>query len=701
MVQGMIYNVLLCIIILSCSRVQLQAQNDPSVQNQEQTSIADETEVHAKETAAEISRKLSVIIGTNAGLFGMDRWGTKTLLWQGGAVRKILRTNEYWALLTDQGIAKSTDLLVWETCNTGLPSKTLKIYEEGTASFVQIVQDIKDLAILPNLPNVMVCAVKDAVFLSQDAGRTWQNLGTPHPRTDGIKAVGLALLPELTVFVSHSIYGVSYFNTEKPSGKWAGINAGLESMETLDNPDEVSCFTVVYQDAQTAPVLYASQTFRGRIYRLDWERKTFIPIFTDDKAFSVVDSLQANNSTLRFIQQGAVRELFVQKDPKAPLQSWYNTELLQFIREIPETFGLHPSCLFMQENVFNPDSTVINLSELWLLFDEPAHTASEKEGLYIPLGYALEERQVQSYIDLLKEHQLNMIVIDMKDDYGRLRFNPNNPALLEKGRIFSPMDLDMFLSKMKEAGIYTVARLVVFKDPELVKKEEGRFAVWDTSTNKPWIGYNKATRGYYDERWVDPFSEGVWEYNTSVAVELYERGFDEIQFDYIRFPTDGDNIGNAEFRWQDPRMDKDSAILSFLHHVRSRLKAPISIDIYGSNGWYRSGSRTGQEVELLSRYVDVICPMYYPSHFEQDFLAQKPAQERPYRIYYYGTLRTKVISRNTVVVRPWVQVFFLNVSYDRQYYNKDYVRRQVEGVGAAGEGGFTYWNNSGRYDDIM
>ncbi|GHV75021.1 hypothetical protein AGMMS49940_23230 [Spirochaetia bacterium] len=199
---------------------------------------------------------------------------------------------------------------------------------------------------------------------------------------------------------------------------------------------------------------------------------------------------------------------------------------------------------------------------------------------------------------------------------------------------------------------------------------------------------------------MDPYSEVVWEYTAAIAEELHRRGFDEIQFDYIRFPTDGVNLGDAQYRWRENGMDMESAILSFMRHIRSRVDAPISIDIYGANGWYRTGARTGQEVELLAPYVDVICPMYYPSHFEQDFLAQNPAELRPYRIYYQGTQRTERIGRGQIIVRPYVQAFFLNVSYDRKYYNPDYVRRQIEGVRDAGGNGFIYWNNSGRYDDI-
>jgi hypothetical protein len=147
-------------------------------------------------------------------------------------------------------------------------------------------------------------------------------------------------------------------------------------------------------------------------------------------------------------------------------------------------------------------------------------------------------------------------------------------------------------------------------------------------------------------------------------------------------------------------MDMESAILSFLRHARSRVRAPISIDIYGANGWYRTGARTGQEVELLAPWVDIICPMYYPSHFEQHFLAQDPPELRPWRIYYHGSLRTARIARGQVVVRPWVQSFKLNVSYDRQFYGPEYVMHQVRGVREAGRGGLTYWNNIGRYDEV-
>ena len=198
---------------------------------------------------------------------------------------------------------------------------------------------------------------------------------------------------------------------------------------------------------------------------------------------------------------------------------------------------------------------------------------------------------------------------------------------------------------------------------------------------------------------MDPYSEEVWAYNVAISQELIARGFDEIQFDYIRFPTDGYNLSDASYRFRDNNMNMESGLISFLRYARENIQAPIGIDIYGANGWYRSGARTGQDVEMLSHYVDVICPMFYPNHFEQNFLDYAPAAERPYRIYYFGGYRNSLLARNKVLIRPWVQAFYMNVSYDRIYYNKDYVKRKFS-VFEILNMGYMYWNNSGRYDDI-
>jgi hypothetical protein len=651
----------------------------------------------------------AVFAGTDEGLFAVDPAGKLSPLYSGGSVKKILfapgedsAADGTMILLGSEGIMVSADMRNWEPRNQGLPVKTIKIFQNGDKTFLPVVQEIKDLKFNPADPHIMVCATKDRVYLTRDQGRSWKNLGAPTYRTNGIKAVAAAFMPvgntsELTVFLSHSTYGLHYIHPDRSGAQWAELNRGLERLETTDNADEVADIAVM----RNASDIFVSQTFRRRIYRLDWSQKKFDLIWSDKSPFGTVDSLYAGETDLCFLYEGTVASVDIDG-----LNLRERPELLESVRLV--TAQTKPHCMVLQ------DDEKITLSELWLL-DEPEpsveaesqgspsaqnmHAALNREGIYLPVNHAMDSRSLQPYLDTIQKGALNMIVIDMKDDYGRLRFTPNNPAISGKGRVFRPLDIDVFLADMKGRGIYTIARVVVFKDPELAAKENGRFAVWDRSKAQAWVGYN-SDKSIIDERWVDPYSEEVWEYIAATAEELHERGFDEIQFDYIRFPTDGVNLGDARYRWQEQGMDMESAILSFLRHVRARVKAPISIDIYGANGWYRTGARTGQEVELLAPWVDVICPMYYPSHFEQHFLAQHPPELRPWRIYYHGTLRTVRIARGQAIIRPYAQAFFLNVSYDRKYYNPEYVLRQVEGVRAAGSGGLTYWNNVGRYDDL-
>jgi hypothetical protein len=720
--------------------------------------------------------EVPLIIGTAEGLYALDMWGDLSTLWQGGGVRKIAAAGNAWVLLSDAGVFWSDDLVNWEDRSRGLPVKTIKVFRDGEKSFLPVVQELKDLKVHPGDPALIVCATKDTVYLSRNSGQSWTSLGMPSYRTNGIKAVAAAYLPELTVFLSHSVYGIHYLQPGRQGAAWTELNEGLEKLDTTDNADEIADIAVVQTEGETR--IYASQTFRRRIYTLDWDRKRFDLLWAGpDEMPGTIDSLNpvsdpgpAGESPprvvegLRFVMDGVVGELTLGAgaSPASPSASspasaprWTGRtyrdrgDIAEIIRSIPLYLGLDPQCLVIrsprsprsgpegEDRGDQGTENLINISELWLLAEEGdltdrAALAGDREGLYLPVNHAMENRTLKPYLDLMGERNLDMVVIDMKDDYGRLRFTPRDPQIAGRGRVFRPLDIDAFLAEMRGRGIYTVARIVVFKDPALAGREGGKYAVWDSQTGKPWAGYydtrrRKTTdeereaekknnpdleilpaadpdyeilRSYYDERWVDPYSEEVWDYIAAIAAELHHRGFDEIQFDYIRFPTDGDNLGNARYRWQDRGMDMESAIVSFLRHIRSRLEAPLSIDVYGANGWYRTGARTGQEVELLAKYVDVICPMYYPSHFEQGFLAQSPAELRPYRIYYLGTQRTARIGRGRIVVRPYVQAFFLNVSYDRKYYDLEYVRRQVEGVRDAGSGGLTYWNNSGRYEDI-
>jgi hypothetical protein len=610
-------------------------------------------------------------------------------------------------------------LRTFELRNTGLPVITVKEFDGTAKSFVTETAELKDLKVHPDNPDILVTATYSAVYLSVDGGQSWNSMGLS-AQTAGVKSVAVATLPDaktaaerLTVFMSHPIYGLSYCYADsagKRVGGWVDILDGFELMETSNYTDELADVIAVSSEGKTE--LYLSQTFRPRVYRLDWAGKKGELLWTGEEPTDTIDSLAFTGKGILFISPDGFGELI--PSPEESELPYTRSALLpqgtsweRQIRQVSQANG-YAACAWI-----SPQNTggrgALALSEFWLLDPETirspyADRIGGRDGLYIPVWQVTDDKGLNSYLDIMEKNKLNTAVIDMKDDYGFLRYDTKDPLVLAKGAVSSyAVELDTFVSKMKEKDIYLIARVVVFKDRTLSRYQGGAYAVWDSKTKAPWVGIRSQSEEeteYYDEHWVDPYSEYVWEYNTAIAKELVARGFDEIQFDYIRFPTDGLNLGNASYRFQEPGMTRESALMSFLSYARKNVDAPIGIDIYGANGWYRTGARTGQDVELLARYVDVICPMFYPNHFENSFLAHAPEADRPYRIYFYGNYRNAVIGRNQVLVRAWVQAFYLNVAYDRKYYNSEYVRKELFGVRDSTNSGFMHWNNSGRYDDI-
>ncbi|MCR4822703.1 MAG: hypothetical protein K5873_07515 [Treponema sp.] len=689
-----------------------------------------------------------ILTGSESGLYKINSNKIAIPLWQGGKVSKILRTENKanssvrWYFLTSEGIISSTDLNIFDFRNEGLPFLTIKKYDGSNTSFLKQPAQLKDLAVHPTNPDILVTATKDDVYITYDGGLNWQSLGSTSSSTSGIKAVAVcdmnkngtgraaftnadgsvspAIPPEkdLVVFMAHTIFGFSYCmpNSKRPA--WKDCNGGFENMKTQSYPDEIAdILPVVFSDENGFPVteVFVSQSYLPRIYRFDWTKDRGELLYAGDQPVETIDALYWDGTKLLYTKTGAV--------------SAYNpaTKSTDFVPPEYDKWKGAFSVLGKDDALYsawipNADEKKpgITLGELWLLYPDDvnnkyAEKALSRKAIYVQAHKVMTKSGIEQYRKIITDNKLNAMVIDMKDDYGGIRFDPTDPLIREKGYISRyKIDIDTFVPMMKEQGIYLVARIVTFKDKNLAGYGKKQYAVWDKSLNRPWIGISgyekvKDEAGnetgetktlYYDENWVDPYSPEVWEYNVHIAQELIARGFDEIQFDYIRFPTDGKNMGNAQFRWRSQGMDKESALVSFLRYARENIDAPIGIDIYGANGWYRSGTRTGQDVELLAEYVDVVCPMFYPSHFEQSFLNYAPASERPYRVYYYGTYRNTVIGRNKLIIRPWVQAFYLNVSYDRQYYNENYVRQQVYGVRDSVDHGYMYWNGVCRYDDI-
>lgn len=328
--------------------------------------------------------------------------------------------------------------------------------------------------------------------------------------------------------------------------------------------------------------------------------------------------------------------------------------------------------------------------------------------------WQLSPDRLEQHMAMAREHDFTALVIDFKDDEGRIAYTSELEFHRSIGAVHDIFNARRVIDRVHQEGLYLIARVVVFKDRELYAYDNNRYAVWDRRRDAPWGVFREYpaeeeggdSRIEQVEYWVDPFSEFVWEYNIAVARELEALGVDEIQFDYIRTPADGRtwdisyrfHDGSSALEPNDPYSDdRVEALSTFLRRAREEISIPIGIDVFGFNGWYRM-SYLGQDIAALSRYVDVISPMLYPSHFPRDFVGDLSYLPWAEYLYRDGVARARRITGDQVLIRPYIQAFLIGgeLNFEEPVYT-DYLKHQIRGADSGGGSGFTLWNHSGRY----
>ncbi|WP_174220828.1 putative glycoside hydrolase [Borrelia turcica] len=328
--------------------------------------------------------------------------------------------------------------------------------------------------------------------------------------------------------------------------------------------------------------------------------------------------------------------------------------------------------------------------------------ASNKGSIYLT-AYTLKDKSaVDARFEFIKKLGMNAVIIDFKDDTGILTYSSELVLPNKIKAVKNLIDVPYILKKARELGIYVIARVVVFKDKKLYSYNNFEYALWNKTNNQPWANIIRIDDGdsfkyIQKEYWVDLFLKDTWDYNISIAKEIQSLGVDEIQFDYIRFPTDGP-VSLISSRFNKHNMRAIDALESFLIMARENISIPISIDIYGNNGWFITNS-IGQNVSMISDYVDVISPMFYPSHYTNDFLNNELYYTtRAYKIYKEGSNRAAVFSFNKTIIRPYVQAFLLG---QERYVSKEiylgYFSNQLRGIKESLGNGFSLWNASNIY----
>jgi hypothetical protein len=308
--------------------------------------------------------------------------------------------------------------------------------------------------------------------------------------------------------------------------------------------------------------------------------------------------------------------------------------------------------------------------------------------------YGFGDRQIRSRVlELVARTELNAVVIDVKGDRGWIPYRTEVPDALAAGAQ-GPLilkDFDGMLAELRARGIYTIARIVVFKDNVLANARRD-LAIIDTRTGKPWIDRENLA-------WVDPFQTEVWSYNIAIAREAIAKGFDEIQFDYVRFPTDG-KLAAARYSKANTKENRLPTIAGFLERARIELGAQgafVAADVFGYTAFNENDTDIGQRIEGLAPHLDYICPMVYPSGYHVGIPGTRNPVANPYQVVHESVrLIRKRAAGLPVQVRPWLQDF-KDYAFDRRIFGVTEIRAQIKGADDAGGLGWMLWNPKNDY----
>jgi hypothetical protein len=308
--------------------------------------------------------------------------------------------------------------------------------------------------------------------------------------------------------------------------------------------------------------------------------------------------------------------------------------------------------------------------------------------------YGIAEPSIRNRVlDLVDRTELNAVVIDVKGDRGLIPYRTEVPEALAAGALGPVIikDFDGMLRSFRERGIYTIARVVAFKDPVLAHHRPD-LAIVDTRTGGPFIDNEKLA-------WVDPFREEVWDYLIAIAREAVAKGFDEVQFDYVRFPTDG-HLAAAAYSQVNSAATRLPAIAGFLAKARRELGPTgvfLAADVFGYTAFNANDTDIGQRVEELAPHLDYICPMVYPSGYHLGIPGFRNPMKHPYEVVRESVRLIRQRSQHTSVqVRPWLQDF-RDYAFDRRVFGSREVRAQIKGAVDGGGVGFMLWNPRNDY----
>lgn len=332
---------------------------------------------------------------------------------------------------------------------------------------------------------------------------------------------------------------------------------------------------------------------------------------------------------------------------------------------------------------------------------KPVKPPVKVKGIYVSEYVAGTPDLMNAIIDNIDKTEINAVVIDVKDDNGRISYAVDSPLVTEYGSVkkFIP-DMDGLMAKLKAHHIYTIARVVAFRDPYLAEK-------------RPDLSLKLANGTTYRDNkglaWINPYKKETWDYLVEVGIQAHKTGFDEVQFDYIRFSTekgirdvvydDADTQGRS-------KTDIISEFVDYAYKKLSKEGVHVAADVFGTIiGGGVDSDNVGQSYGDMAKHLDYICPMIYPSHYEDGNFGVQYPDTQPYDIISAALQKSKEDlkshegeSSRQAVVRPWLQDFTASWLDHYIHYGDKEVRQQIQAVYDAGYDEWLLWSAANKYN---
>ncbi|WP_239984605.1 putative glycoside hydrolase [Lentibacillus sediminis] len=324
-------------------------------------------------------------------------------------------------------------------------------------------------------------------------------------------------------------------------------------------------------------------------------------------------------------------------------------------------------------------------------------------GIYVT-GHSAGGSRFEELVNLVETTELNSMVIDVKEDHGNLTFIPDEDSPYADIAMNYIDDPEQMMSVLEEKGIYPIARIVVFKDSVLAEK---RPDLSFQQNGEVWVNGK-------GEAFVNPFEKEVWEYNVGIAKMAAEMGFQDIQFDYVRFPEGFEHRDDELEYSQGDYADSDQgnvkrrveAVTDFVEYAHEELEyydVDVSVDIFGYAATIEEAPGIGQNFSKISSNVDVISSMIYPSHWTSYFGIEKPDTEPYNLVNEYAKVENEVLGalEDPPTSRPWIQDFEAPWLYSGPtfQYGKAEVEAQIRALYDNGIEEYLLWNAGNTYTE--